>query len=196
MLTLAIFQHLCEGFVGVHASVALFRHFFRPRVEEGSVAGSVTWARRLGRDASTFIQMELRNKWEEWRPQWCYIRFAEANDSLAAPTEPPAQSDSWDLLDERDADLAPAIARIGELHNRGLTGRHVALHYLQCAVAPLQERSHPMWAYEGASDRTRLRGVNTRRVEADLLKQFLKTLFGGEPSLAFPEGILPLHQDP
>ena len=33
MITLAIFQHLCEGFVGIHASVALFRHYFRPRLE-------------------------------------------------------------------------------------------------------------------------------------------------------------------
>ena len=28
MVTLAIFQHLYEGFVGIRASVALFRHFF------------------------------------------------------------------------------------------------------------------------------------------------------------------------
>ena len=43
MVTLAIFQHLYEGFVGVRASVALFRYFFRPRVEEGSVSGAVMW---------------------------------------------------------------------------------------------------------------------------------------------------------
>ena len=50
MLTLAIFQHLCEGFVGIRPSVALFRHFFRPQVEEGSVAGAVKWMLRPGRE--------------------------------------------------------------------------------------------------------------------------------------------------
>ena len=30
MLTLAMFQHCCEAFVGIKPSVALFRHFFRP----------------------------------------------------------------------------------------------------------------------------------------------------------------------
>ena len=37
VLTLAIFQHLCEAFVGVMTSVALFRHFFTPRVETGGL---------------------------------------------------------------------------------------------------------------------------------------------------------------
>ena len=81
--------------------------------------------------------MDLRNKWDEWRTQWCHVCFPEANDSFAAPTAPPAVGDNWDCLDERDTDLAPAIRRIEELHSRGLTGRHVALHFLRCAIAPL-----------------------------------------------------------
>ena len=35
VLTMAVFAHLCENFVGVHPNVALFRHFFMPRVERG-----------------------------------------------------------------------------------------------------------------------------------------------------------------
>ena len=30
ILTMAVFAHLCENFVGVHPNVALFRHFFMP----------------------------------------------------------------------------------------------------------------------------------------------------------------------
>ena len=30
VLTMAVFAHLCKNFVGVHANVALFRHFFMP----------------------------------------------------------------------------------------------------------------------------------------------------------------------
>ena len=29
VLTMAVFAHLCENFVGVHPNIALFRHFFR-----------------------------------------------------------------------------------------------------------------------------------------------------------------------
>ena len=105
--------------MGIRGSVALFHHFFRPRVEEGSVAGAMTWMRRPGRESSTFIAIDHRNKWEEWRTQWCYVRFPEANDSFATPTVPPTIGNSWDCLNERDADLAPAIKRIEELHNRG-----------------------------------------------------------------------------
>ena len=36
VLTMAVFAHLCENFVGVTPNVALFRHFFTPRVESGS----------------------------------------------------------------------------------------------------------------------------------------------------------------
>src|SRR3954469_987018 len=35
VLTMAVFAHLCENFVGIHPNVALFRHFFSPRVEKG-----------------------------------------------------------------------------------------------------------------------------------------------------------------
>ena len=79
MITLAIFQHLCEGFVGIRASVALFRHYFRPRLEEGRVAGAVSWNHR---NLHPFISLELRGKWDEWRPQWCFVRFPEPNDSF------------------------------------------------------------------------------------------------------------------
>src|SRR4051812_49061340 len=34
VLTMAVFAHLCENFVGIHPNVALFRHFFSPRVEK------------------------------------------------------------------------------------------------------------------------------------------------------------------
>ena len=52
-----------------------------------------------------------------------------------------------------------------------------------------------MWEYEGESDRTRLRGAYPQQEEIELTKLFLKILFGGELSLTFPAGILPLHKD-
>ena len=79
--------------MGINPSVALFRHFFRPRVEEGRVSGSVTFARRSN-STSRFIPMELRNRWEEFRHLWCFIRFPEADDSLLPPSEAPSSNES------------------------------------------------------------------------------------------------------
>ena len=50
VLTMAVFAHLCENFVGVHPNVALFRHFFMPRVERGEpLAGGIAWISRVGK---------------------------------------------------------------------------------------------------------------------------------------------------
>src|SRR3989337_2350952 len=42
VLTMAGFAHLCENFVGVNPSTALFRHYFIPRAENGeSLSGRI-----------------------------------------------------------------------------------------------------------------------------------------------------------
>ena len=113
VLLLAMFQHCCETFVGIYPSVALFRHYFRPRVEEGRDSGSVTFKRRT--NSPRFIPMELRSKWEEFRHQWCFIRFPDADDSLLPPAEAPSNFEGWESLDARDAEFALAHERIEAL---------------------------------------------------------------------------------
>ena len=50
VLTMALFAHLCENFVGVYPNVALFRLFFMPRVERGEpLSGRIAWSRELAR---------------------------------------------------------------------------------------------------------------------------------------------------
>ena len=67
VLTMAVFAHLCENFVGVHPNVALFRHFFMPRVERGvPLSGGIAWISRAGKKEA-YLEGELRGKWEEWR---------------------------------------------------------------------------------------------------------------------------------
>ena len=40
---MSVFAHLCENFIGVHPSIALFRHYFTPRIQKGdALSGSVT----------------------------------------------------------------------------------------------------------------------------------------------------------
>ena len=62
---LAIFQHFCEGFVGIVPSVALFRHFFYPFVETaGAVSGCVDFRLREEVD-DDFFKLGLKEEWGE-----------------------------------------------------------------------------------------------------------------------------------
>src|SRR3954465_5343136 len=84
VMTMAVFAHLCENFVGVHPNVALFRHFFTPRVERGepgsqrparrkliwweSPAGSGTDVEQTGAGSSRRTRSRLP---PSAKPQWC-----------------------------------------------------------------------------------------------------------------------------
>ena len=73
VLTMSVFAHLCENFVGVHPNVALFRHYFMPRVERGEpLSGGIAWISWAGKKEA-YLEGELRSKWEEWRAEWCWI---------------------------------------------------------------------------------------------------------------------------
>ena len=85
VLGFSIFQYFCETFVGVHPSVALFRHYFYPRVETGDhVSGAVSFCRRANQ-SDQFIPTTRNKRWEEWRHQWVFVRFPLADDCLAEP---------------------------------------------------------------------------------------------------------------
>ena len=87
LLVLAIFQFLCEFFVGVMPSVALFRHYFGLRVEGKFMSGGVTFCLRDGLKEH-FLNVD-KKRWEEWRHEWCYVRFPTPDDLLAEPSDYP-----------------------------------------------------------------------------------------------------------
>jgi hypothetical protein len=62
LLILAIFQYLCEAFVGVCPSVALFRIFFEACLDAG---GAFSFHLRPSME-TRFISMSNR-EWEDWR---------------------------------------------------------------------------------------------------------------------------------
>jgi hypothetical protein len=96
LLTLAIFQYLCEAFVGVRPSVALFRIFFEAhRDASGAISGCLSFHLRLGM-VTRFLSMPNR-EWEEWRANWCFVRFSEEDDlvSYAVPMGFPEALPIW-----------------------------------------------------------------------------------------------------
>jgi hypothetical protein len=73
VMTMAIFAHLCENFVGVNPSTALFRHYFAPRVEkEDPLSGCISWVSKAGMK-KTYLDGDLHGRWPDWRAEWCWI---------------------------------------------------------------------------------------------------------------------------
>jgi sterol desaturase/sphingolipid hydroxylase (fatty acid hydroxylase superfamily) len=71
VLALAIFQFLCEDFVGVMPSVPLLCHYFVPCVELGdAISGGVTF-RLWDRLTEAYIPSD-KKKWDEWQSSWCF----------------------------------------------------------------------------------------------------------------------------
>ena len=82
VVVVALSGHACEALVGVMPSVALFRHFFQPRVgKEGWLAGGVTFC--FHQNVKQFYpQMVVKSKWEEWRNSWFLVAIPEALECL------------------------------------------------------------------------------------------------------------------
>ena len=197
VVTLAFFQHLCEAFVGVTPSVALFRHFFVPRVEAGDpTSGSVRFFLRLGR-AEDFIPL-AQKQWDDWRREWVFVRFPEPHAALSVPTSAVGRRDNWDELGPRDADFAPVRTKIFNLKQQGLTQRHVVAHYLGNRLAPLQLRSRPAWLVTRLEDTTRLAPGRSVQAEPGLSQRVSwlvgETLGAGPDPL--PGSVIPVAASP
>nr|CAE01796.2 OSJNBa0039K24.15 [Oryza sativa Japonica Group] len=179
VMTLAIFAHLCEMFIGVRPSLQLFRWFFTVQsVSPPSVVGGCYFQPR-GPVLNRYIPCALRKKWDDWKSDWFYTPLAD-EARLRLPSQPPAQASSWrapvDLGDGYDA----VLDRLAGLRSQGLTGAMGA------------------WEYTGSEDFTRThQGVRWDWAPEDfkILVQRVLNLNSVEAAL-IPQGILPLCSDP
>ena len=93
VMTLAIFAHLCEMFIGVRPSLRLFRWFFTVQpVSPPSVVGGCYFQPR-GPVLNRYIPCVLRKKWDDWKSDWFYTPSPtkRASDFRASPRRnPPA----------------------------------------------------------------------------------------------------------
>nr|AAT38096.1 unknown protein [Oryza sativa Japonica Group] len=86
MMTLAIFAHLCEMFIGVRPTMRLFQAFFIPQLLQGTVG--------------QYIESHLRKKWEDWKKDWFYTALPD-HPRLRVPTGPPERSAAWLAVSEQ-----------------------------------------------------------------------------------------------
>nr|CAE04375.1 OSJNBa0027G07.13 [Oryza sativa Japonica Group] len=190
VMTLAIFAHLCEMFIGVRPSLRLFRWFF-------TVQPDVTYFQPRGPVLSRYIPCVLRKKWDDWKSDWCYTTLAD-EARLRLPSQPPAQASNWrapvDLGDGYDA----VLDRLAGLRSQGLTGAMVYGDYLRRRIAPLQRRARGAWEYTGSEDYMRThQGGRWDWAPEDfkMVVQRVLNLSSVEASL-IPQGVLPLCSDP
>lgn len=76
ILDLTLFAYTYEAFVGVMPSVALFHHFFYPRVcKKGWMGGGVTFFFQPRIKVVGYPKIVVKFKWEEWRGDGSWWMF-------------------------------------------------------------------------------------------------------------------------
>ncbi|KAE8789033.1 hypothetical protein D1007_36897 [Hordeum vulgare] len=91
---LATFAYLCEGFLGVMPSLALFLTFYNMRCKEGSITRCASF-RVVYRMLERFIDMMPHKNMDNLRVRWIYMEVVECNTLFAPPIGPAMQSSGW-----------------------------------------------------------------------------------------------------
>nr|CAH67839.1 OSIGBa0159H11-OSIGBa0137A07.2 [Oryza sativa] len=197
VMTLAIFAHLCEMFIGVRPSLQLFRWFFTVQsVSPPSVVGGCYFQPR-GPVLNRYIPCVLRKKWDDWKSDWFYTPLAN-EARLRLPSQPPAQVSSWRAPVDLGEDYDAVLDRLAGLRSQGLTGAMVYGDYLRRRIVPLQRRARSAWEYTGPEDYMRThQGARWDWAPEDfkIVVQRVLNLSSVEAS-RIPQEILPLCSDP
>src|SRR3954471_367595 len=178
IMILSGFVTLCEGYLGCHPSIALWKRFFNLRAHHartGAVVPSVT----EGGDPTFVTNMtdcgsclvaagkhkykgpEFVQSCKNWQTTFFYVKSPDQGPdllnlpefSLARPTE----KCQWSLkYGVGDLDVDAQVARVVQLEQEGLLPTDLVASWLQARVLPLQRRVHCMCDMSGPGDPTRL----------------------------------------
>jgi hypothetical protein len=173
LLTLSIFQYLCEAFVGARPSFALFCIFFKVCLDAGgAISGCLSFHLRPSM-VTRFISMPNR-EWEEWRASWCFMRFSEEDDPVAyaEPTGFPEALPIW-TSPASMANQEAAVERIQNLRDNHLAAHHMVNSLVCHNIVPLQWRSCPHWEVLSQNHPTRLHHDSPSKVQILRVSNFL-----------------------
>lgn len=156
VIALAAFAHLCEAFVRVMPSVAVFRRLFKvSRACGGDPVGSV-WI--TIRSEEGYIEYSSQLKIEKWRRQWFVMVLDSVPRRLRfARHEPVAVPAYWDHLPPLEASLESIMSRIAALGTAGLSVNGIIYDFLLTGLAPLRQRLRPVWLFWDFNDAGRTR---------------------------------------
>ena len=145
VIMLATFAYACEAFAGVMPSVALFRHFFVPRLGKSKwIAGGVSFCLRSDA-AHQYPETFTKASVGEWRHNWYFVEADGTNPHLMTPYYPAERLAHSKERSSQGEALVPVINRLAALRARGVTGAMILADFLRRGIAPLQFWSRPLW---------------------------------------------------
>ncbi|KAK1695203.1 hypothetical protein QYE76_011900 [Lolium multiflorum] len=167
ILHISIFITLCECFLGVQPSWALWKRiFFLRRNGSHNIAYNIGGVVICVRPDVEYFDVKFPDSVQGWRRRWLYVR-EDCPDSLEyniAPFDGSAKilrRRSWDAeaTEEEKTATEALMSRIHELqntHGQELSGIQITTHFLRIRVQPLQARKNPLWMYAGDKDVDRM----------------------------------------
>lgn len=142
VLTLAIFVHLCEMFIGVRPCLQLFRWFFTMQLVS-SDGGRGLLLPAAAKHAAALHRADAVQEVERL--------------VLHRPPRPPSSvhTANWQEAPVLGDAFDTALDCLVGLRSLGLNGTMVFGDYTRRRLAPLQERARGEWTYTGPNDSTR-----------------------------------------
>lgn len=122
MLVLAIFSHLCEGFVSVRPSLELLRHFFALRLNarNNQISGCVTFL-HAGKEEENFILPNLYSHVKEWRKNLMLVKSLRGSLGYKSPLLR-RQNTVGGRATPQEMPLSQCSSASSSSRRRGLTG--------------------------------------------------------------------------
>ncbi|KAM0859735.1 hypothetical protein ACQ4PT_046996 [Festuca glaucescens] len=171
ILHLAIFITVCEAFLGIDPHWGLWRKIFFVKRHSGGegphVVGGVGF---VVRKEVNYFNFPMRESVQGWQSKWFYLRDhpASGHRSNLPPFEDVLEAvpkKSWqNTLTAKEKVLADELyEKILDLKSVGgqtMCGTGVAALFLKRRVQPVMSRSHQIWLYTGAKDKTRINSAD------------------------------------
>ena len=117
VLILATVMHAYEAFVGMMPSVALFRHFFMPRMGRSRWISSGVSLCLKKENARQYPKTKIQPNWREWRKNWYFIQADSLSPHLLVPSAPAESLDNSRDVSSQEEALLLIIRRFMELRN-------------------------------------------------------------------------------
>jgi hypothetical protein len=149
---IAIFNHLCEGYLGIAPHFNLWRALYHIKGHPSNVRRNVVGGAAFSLcHRRVYPDFELRDTNKGWARELFMVsnpaHTGRTSEYKACWEEPPTA--------EEMVQVERLLKEIADLSAQKLTGAAVALSFCKRLMQPIQERVHPAYEYWGHQDPTR-----------------------------------------
>ena len=158
IMHIACFMVLCECFLGVSPSWALWKHIFKVRHNcRGKRPCPVGGFQVQVRSDSHYFSLKTVDSAQGWRTKWFYVPVDQVVLPAFSIENSPKKTVAWDhpISPAEAKEATPLLNEIGKLL-KTVSGIQLINTYLKMRVWPMRLRAHPMWQYEGPLDSIRM----------------------------------------